>query len=123
MARTLARLCIVAHPWAAMANGAGGRVTPSSRSKEVTRMNVVFGASGRTGRVVAAELEARARVAVRRVTRSAAPRDQGVGEVVAARWTDDAELGAALKGARAVYAILPDDLRATAFRAERRAMA
>jgi NAD(P)H dehydrogenase (quinone) len=83
-------------------------------------MNVVFGAFGRTGRHVASSLE-RVGQPVRRVTRSA-PRAHA-GEVAVARLTHEAELGAALRGARAVYAILPDDLRAARFRAERRAMA
>jgi uncharacterized protein YbjT (DUF2867 family) len=85
-------------------------------------MNVVFGAFGRTGRVVAERLEREAGVRVRRVTRRSAPLPAR-SEVAVAPLTDETALGFALKGARAVYAILPDDLRAPAFRAERRAMA
>lgn len=83
-------------------------------------MNVIFGAFGRTGRIVAELVERDAGAPVRRVTRGS---KHAGGNVVTARMSDDAELAAVLKGARAVYAILPDDLRAEAFHAERRAMA
>jgi uncharacterized protein YbjT (DUF2867 family) len=86
-------------------------------------MNVIFGAWGRTGRGVAARLEQEGR-AVRRVTRGTEPQSRPAGgEVAVARLTDAAEVEAALSGARAVYAILPDNLQSERFRAERRAMA
>jgi uncharacterized protein YbjT (DUF2867 family) len=82
---------------------------------------------------VAALLEQQGR-AVRRVSRSAQPRRHGppaaargesqlAGELAVARLDDKAELGAALTGADAVYAILPDDLQCERFHAQRRAMA
>jgi uncharacterized protein YbjT (DUF2867 family) len=60
--------------------------------------------------------------AVRLVTRSATAQSSGL-EVARARLSDEVELGRALKGAQALYAILPDDFRAEAFHASRRAMA
>lgn len=86
-------------------------------------MIVVLGAFGRTGRVTAGLLEL-AGCAVRRVTRSAASSSGAPAqEVCRARLSDELEVCRALKGARAVYAMLPDDLRAESFRAERRNMA
>ena len=86
-------------------------------------MIVILGAFGRTGRVTAALLQSAGRT-VRRVTRSSAAAPGTLGhEVVQARLADEAALGRALSGAHAVYALLPDDLRAESFRAERRAMA
>jgi NAD(P)H dehydrogenase (quinone) len=84
-------------------------------------MIVVLGAFGRTGRAAAALLESQGKRLVRRVTRSGARVASGR-EVVRACLADEAELGRALRGADALYAILPDDLSAQAFRAERRAM-
>jgi NAD(P)H dehydrogenase (quinone) len=87
-------------------------------------MIAILGAFGRTGRVAGALLESNGASLVRRVTRSRAHAETaGAREVVQARLSDDAELGRALHGARAVYAMLPDDLGAESFRAERRAMA
>jgi len=54
--------------------------------------------------------------------RSATAQAHGL-EVARARLSDDVELGRAVKGAQALYAILPDDFRAEAFHASRRAMA
>jgi len=69
-------------------------------------------------------LEALKQCPVRRVTRNAARTSVTSGhEVVQARLSDDLELSRVLKGARAVFAMLPDDLRAESFRAERRVMA
>jgi len=59
---------------------------------------------------------------VRLVMRSATAQAHGL-EVARARLSDDVELGRAVKGAQALYAILPDDFRAEAFHASRRAMA
>jgi len=85
-------------------------------------MIVILGAFGKTGRAAAARLESAGKYRVRRVTRDGA-RASAAPEVVRARLSDDVELGSALRGAQAVYALLPDDLGARAFRAERRAMA
>src|SRR6188768_4145470 len=87
-------------------------------------MIVVFGAFGKTGRVAAELLEAEGKSPVRRVTRDHSRTPAVAGhEVVRARLSDDAELARALKGAAAVYAMLPDDFSAKSFRAERRGMA
>ena len=59
---------------------------------------------------------------MRLVTRSATAQPNGL-EVARARLSDEVELARALKGAHALFAILPDDFRAEAFHAERRAMA
>jgi uncharacterized protein YbjT (DUF2867 family) len=83
-------------------------------------MIVVLGASGKTGRAVV-DLVQHVR-GLRLVTRNVTARVNGL-EVARARLSDEVELGRALKGARAVYAILPDDFRAEAFHASRRAMA
>jgi uncharacterized protein YbjT (DUF2867 family) len=112
-------------------------------------MIVVLGAFGRTGRAVAAQVRA-AGCAVRMVTRHPrrtlaevdGAREVGAGssaeagargrdatrlrasvEIAVARRFDDGELGGVMRGARALYAILPDDLAALHFHAERRAMA
>ena len=83
-------------------------------------MIVVLGASGKTGRAV---VEVIKHVSpVRLVTRNATAQPSGL-EVVRARLSDEVELGRALKGAQALYAILPDDFGAEAFHASRRAMA
>jgi NAD(P)H-binding len=97
-------------------------------------MIVVLGAFGRTGRVVAALSRAAGGERVRLVTRDAArsqvwsraegdSRVEAKPEVAVASLLDDVELGRVLRGARALYAILPDDLRSKRFHAERRAMA
>ena len=85
-------------------------------------MIVILGAFGKTGRATAAFLESTGKCRVRRVTRDGA-RVASYPEVVRARLSDDVELASALTGAQAVYSLLPDDLGARAFRAERRAMA
>jgi hypothetical protein len=97
-------------------------------------MIVILGAFGRTGRVVAALSRAARGQSVRLVTRDAARsavRSRTAGEsrldarpeVAVASMLDDVEIGRVLRGARALYAILPDDLRSMRFHAERRAMA
>jgi NAD(P)H dehydrogenase (quinone) len=91
-------------------------------------MIVVLGASGRTGRIVAAQSRAEGRCPVRMVTRHPSRARAGAGvvggvEVALATRFDDGELARVMKGARALYAILPDDLTALHFHAERRAMA
>jgi uncharacterized protein YbjT (DUF2867 family) len=83
-------------------------------------MIVILGASGKTGRVVV-DLVKRVS-AVRLVTRNATAQPSGL-QVARARLSDEVELARALQGAQALYAILPDDFRAEAFHAERRAMA
>lgn len=112
-------------------------------------MIVVLGAFGRTGRAVAAQVRA-AGCAVRMVTRhprrtlaevdgargvgagagsDAGARGRGAAhlpasvEIAVARGFDDDGLSGVMRGARALYAILPDDLTALHFHAERRAMA
>lgn len=86
-------------------------------------MIVVLGASGRTGRVVAGALRG-AGSRVRLVTRGSALRSEGTEvEVMQASLSNLDELAGAFDGARAVYALLPDDFRAERFQAERRAMA
>jgi uncharacterized protein YbjT (DUF2867 family) len=87
-------------------------------------MIVVLGAFGRTGRVVAALARNQGGQPVRLVSRDAAQKLAVPGaELAVANLSDDAALGRAFRGACAVYAILPDDLRAARFHAERRAMA
>jgi hypothetical protein len=91
-------------------------------------MIVVLGAFGRTGRIVAAQSRAKGRCAVRMVTRdpwrARAGADASAGvEVALVTRFDDAELARVMRGARALYAIMPDDLTALHFHAERRAMA
>ena len=94
-------------------------------------MFVVLGATGRTGRVVSALLAERSADGVRVVTRTGerAARMRGDAggdgrfEVAVARLDDTEQVGEALRGARAVYAILPDDFGAEAFHAGRLAMA
>lgn len=84
-------------------------------------MIVVLGASGRTGRCVA-RLVRRGPERVRLVTRrTLMAADDGDVETLHARMNDRDELRRALRGARAVYALLPDDLGAQHFHAERRA--
>jgi uncharacterized protein YbjT (DUF2867 family) len=83
-------------------------------------MIVVLGASGKTGRAVVEVIKHVS--AVRLVTRNPTAQPSGL-EVARARLSDEVELGRALKGAQALYAILPDDFRAEAFHASRRAMA
>jgi uncharacterized protein YbjT (DUF2867 family) len=83
-------------------------------------MIVILGASGKTGRVVV-ELVKRVS-AVRLVARNVIHQPSGL-EVARARLSDEVELARALKGAQALYAILPDDFRAEALHAERRVMA
>lgn len=82
-------------------------------------MIVILGASGKTGRVVVELLQQVS--PLRLVTRTGTPHPNGL-EVARARLSDELELGRALKGAHALYAILPDDFRAEAFHAERRRM-
>jgi uncharacterized protein YbjT (DUF2867 family) len=85
-------------------------------------MIVVLGAFGRTGRVVAETLNKVG--SVRLVTRQAGPRRvEPAAEVVRADLADEVELGRAVKGARALYALLPDDFMAQDFHGGRRAMA
>jgi uncharacterized protein YbjT (DUF2867 family) len=85
-------------------------------------MIVVLGAFGRTGKVVA-ELVKKVED-VRLVTRQGGRRSSEPGlEVVQADLADEEGLGAAVKGARALFALLPDDLTAQAFHADRRKMA
>jgi uncharacterized protein YbjT (DUF2867 family) len=85
-------------------------------------MIVVLGAFGRTGRVVAETLKKVG--SLRLVTRQARPRTaEPAAEVVRADLADEVELGRAVKGARALYALLPDDFMVQDFHAGRRAMA
>jgi uncharacterized protein YbjT (DUF2867 family) len=94
-------------------------------------MFVVLGATGKTGRVVSALLRERSDEAVRVVTRSAERGarmrgDAGGGgrfQAAVARLDDAEQVARALRGAGAVYAVLPDDLSAEAFHAGRLAMA
>ena len=94
-------------------------------------MFVVLGATGRTGRVVSALLQARSEAPVRVVTRAAvrgaqlrAAHGNAMRCHVAVAQLDDADqVGAALRGAEAVFAMLPDDLGTAAFHAGRLAMA
>jgi uncharacterized protein YbjT (DUF2867 family) len=87
-------------------------------------MIVVLGAFGRTGRIVAAQSRAEGRCPVRMVTRHPGRACAGTGvEVALATRFDDSELARVMKGARALYAIMPDDLTALHFHADRRAMA
>lgn len=86
-------------------------------------MIVILGAFGRTGSVVADLARRRAEGPVRLVTRQ--PREsraKGM-EVAVARLSEPGELCSAFRRARALFALLPDDLHAAAFHAERRAMA
>jgi nucleoside-diphosphate-sugar epimerase len=84
-------------------------------------MIVVFGAFGRSGRVVAETLK---KASVRLVTRQAGRRSaEPAAEVVRANLADEVELGRVVKGARALYALLPDDFTAQSFHAGRRALA
>lgn len=85
-------------------------------------MIVVLGAFGRTGRVVAETLKKVGKT--RLVTRQAGRRSsEPAVEVARADLADEVELGHALKGARALYALLPDDFTAPDFHARRRLMA
>ncbi len=85
-------------------------------------MIVVLGASGKTGRVVAERVKQVERV--RSVTRQAGRLDPESGvEIAIADLADEAALSSALRGARALFALLPDDLTAENFHAERRKMA
>jgi uncharacterized protein YbjT (DUF2867 family) len=83
-------------------------------------MIVILGASGKTGRAVVEQVKHVG--GLRLVTRSATAQPNGL-EVARARLSDELELERAVKGARALYAILPDDFSAEAFHASRRAMA
>ena len=86
------------------------------------QMIVVLGAFGKTGRIVAERVNKRHHV--RLVTRQPGRRSNEAGmEVVQASLADEIVLGRALKGATALYALLPDDWQAQHFHAERRAMA
>jgi uncharacterized protein YbjT (DUF2867 family) len=85
-------------------------------------MIVVLGAFGRTGRVVAETLKKAGRM--RLVTRQAGRGSpEPAVEVARANLADEVELGHALKGARALYALLPDDFTAPDFHARRRLVA
>jgi uncharacterized protein YbjT (DUF2867 family) len=101
-------------------------VLPSAEAHVRSRgeiMIVVLGAFGRTGRVVAEIVKKVG--SVRLVTRQAErprPAEPAV-EVVRASLVDEVELAHALKGARALYALLPDDFTAADFHAQRRTMA
>lgn len=87
-------------------------------------MIVVFGAFGRTGRVVAHALAQQPGQRLRLITRNPNQKSSGPDvEVARAQLTDANSLAQALSGARAAYLLLPDDLRAGPFHAERRAMA
>jgi len=86
-------------------------------------MIVVFGAFGRTGRIAAETVEAQGQAARWVTSQALRTREARGRDVVVARLSDESELGRALCGARAVYAILPDDFSAPAFHAQRRAMA
>jgi uncharacterized protein YbjT (DUF2867 family) len=85
-------------------------------------MIVILGAFGRTGRVVT-ELTRKRAGGVRLVTRKPRASSQPGTEVAVARLTDERALEQAFRGARALFALLPDDFGAKAFHAERRAMA
>jgi len=86
-------------------------------------MIVILGAFGRVGRVVTRLICSREGGNVRLVTRKSRAAAEPGTQVAVARLSDAAELGRAFTGARALFALLPDDLRAEAFHAERRAMA
>lgn len=85
-------------------------------------MIVILGASGKTGKVVADRL--RNVEPIRLVTRQPGRLNPEPGvEIAAANLADEGALSSALKGARALFALLPDDLTAQAFHAQRRQMA
>jgi uncharacterized protein YbjT (DUF2867 family) len=85
-------------------------------------MIVILGAFGLTGRVVS-ELAQKRAGGVRLVTRQQRAKNEPGTEVAVARLTDERALKHAFRDARALFALLPDDFRAQAFHAERRAMA
>lgn len=87
-------------------------------------MIVILGAFGRTGRAVAANLDRLTAGPLRLVARRPdRQRTVSGAEIAVAPLSDERALRCALRGARAVFALLPDDLHAHAFHAERRAMA
>jgi uncharacterized protein YbjT (DUF2867 family) len=86
-------------------------------------MIVILGAFGRTGRVVADLARNRTGGSVRLVTRTSRASGAPGAEIAVAALSDEPALRQAFRGARALFALLPDDLRAEAFHAERRAMA
>jgi uncharacterized protein YbjT (DUF2867 family) len=78
-------------------------------------MYVVLGATGKTGSTAADSLLARkqpVRVVVRSAEKGAAWKARGA-EIAVANVEDPASLGAAFRGATAVYALIPPDLQAT----------
>jgi uncharacterized protein YbjT (DUF2867 family) len=83
-------------------------------------MMVIIGGFGRIGRIVSEHVQRSA--AVRLVSRDPRRSVPAGAELAVARLHDEAELGRALRGARAAFVLLPDDFAAADFRAERRAM-
>lgn len=86
-------------------------------------MIVILGAFGRTGRVVARIAQQQASGRIRLVTRQKRTSDAPEVEVAVAALSDSEALARALSGARALFALLPDDFEAEAFHQDRRAMA
>lgn len=86
-------------------------------------MIVILGAFGRTGRVVARIAQWQAGERIRLVTRQKHTTDAPEVEVAVAELWDSEALARACAGARALFALLPDDFAAEAFHQDRQAMA